>query len=317
MTISKKNVRRAFLNKGLKWGLFSIVSGGVVKSIAKSHDPSETDKVELLTPDGDLIEIEASAVEEIPATNNYDDDYNVREGMIGRKIIMVIDLARCKNARKCVSVCNKMHYLTGPNSWLKVYKRQDSKLNAPYWQPTTCQHCDRPPCVKVCPVDATFKRRDGIVLIDNERCIGCRFCMAACPYSIRVFNWGDPQQGEEVRQIPYSPETSVPARKGTVGKCDFCPDMLRKGELPHCVRACPNGVFFFGDQYEDTVTNGDETFRLSKLLQQHSGYRMWEDLGTEPSVYYLPPANRITDFEKGLDNYNEEGHPDEFYKPGN
>ena len=177
---------------------------------------------------------------------------------------------------------------------------QDAEHSAPYWQPTTCMHCDEPPCVKVCPVDATFKRQDGIVLIDSDRCVGCRFCMAACPYSTRVFNWEKPELPVEIEKKHYSCETSIPQKKGTVGKCDFCPDMARKGELPHCVSACPNGVFFFGDMYEDSVTNGPETFRFSDLIRDKAGYRLMEDLGTKPSVYYLPPVNRNFKFEDGL-----------------
>lgn len=198
-----------------------------------------------------------------------------------------------------------MHNVHPGQNWLKVLSMQDAEHTAPYWQPTVCMHCDEPPCVKVCPVDATFKRQDGIVLIDNERCIGCRFCMAACPYSSRVFNWDGPVQTltqvENEHHIS-SCETSLPEKIGTVGKCDFCPDMVRQGELPHCVSACPNGVFMFGDMNEDSVTNGAETFRLSDLLKDKAGYRLMEDLGTKPSVYYLPPVNRNFPYENGLES---------------
>jgi molybdopterin-containing oxidoreductase family iron-sulfur binding subunit len=187
-------------------------------------------------------------------------------------------------------------------NWIKVYPMQDAEKTAPYWQPTTCMHCDEPPCVKVCPVDATFKRKDGIVLIDSDRCIGCRFCMAACPYSTRVFNWEAPDNmTPELTAKPYSCESSTPQKKGTVGKCDFCPDMVREGSLPHCVSACPNGVFFFGDMNEDSVTNGSDTFRFSDLIRDKAGYRLMEDLGTKPSVYYLPPVNRNFPFENGME----------------
>ena len=91
----------------------------------------------------------------------------------------------------------------------------------------------------------------------------------------------------------------------TKGLSDFCPHSIQNGELPHCVTACPNGVFYFGDKYEDTVTNGDETLRFSKLLKDKAGYRIMEGLGTEPSVYYLPPTDRLVDFEDGLKDYNE------------
>jgi len=259
------------------------------------------EKVKLLSVNGEVIEIDRAylkPVPDMPAVSNADE----RRGMAGKSYVMVIDLARCKNLKKCQEACNHMHHVHAGQNWIKVLGMEDSDHTAPYWQPTTCMHCDEPPCVKVCPVDATFKRQDGIVLIDSNRCIGCRFCMAACPYSTRVFNWEEPGLTEEVANQQYSCETSLPQKKGTVGKCDFCPDMTRKGELPHCVSACPNGVFFFGDMNEDTVTNGAETFRFSELIKDKAGYRLMEDLGTKPRVYYLPPVNRNFPFESGLEN---------------
>ncbi len=294
-----EKTRRNFIYQGLKLGLLTAIGG---TAVAKSLRDEEM--VELMDTDGNLIKVPVSKVEEHSALKG--DDYNVREGFPNRKFVMVIDLARCKNAKQCVSACNKNHFVTGDNAWLKVYKMQDNPQSSPYWMPSLCQHCDKPACVKVCPVDATFKRRDGIVLIDNERCIGCRFCMAACPYSVRVFNWSEPEQGEVVANMEYTPDhAGAPSVRGTVDKCDFCPHMIAKEKLPHCVSACPNGVYFFGDMYEDTVTNGDETFQFSKLLRDNAGYRLMEDLGTMPSVYYLPPKDRQEDFEKGLDNYTE------------
>ena len=183
---------------------------------------------------------------------------------------------------------------------------KDSPDAAPYWFPKTCFHCDNPPCVKVCPVDATFKRTDGLVLIDTDRCIGCKFCMAACPYSTRVFNWAEPDLPEEIKCLDYSPETSVPSKLGTVEKCDFCPDMAREGLLPDCVTSCPNGVFYFGDQNEDVVSNGDETVRFSELIRDRGGYRFAEELGTEPRVWYLPPKDRLFPVERGLEDLPEE-----------
>ena len=270
--------------------------------VAGEDIPQATgEMVKLLSVDGEVIEVDRSflkPVPELPAVSNDE----ARKGIAGKKFVMVIDLSRCKNLKKCEASCNHMHHLHSGLSWLKVYPMHQSEHTAPYWQPTTCMHCDHPPCVKVCPVDATFKRQDGIVLIDADRCVGCRFCMAACPYSIRVFNWEKPDIPEELCQQPYDCETSMPHKRGTVGKCDFCPDMVRRKELPHCVQACPNGTFFFGDMNEDTVTNGAETFRFSDLIRDKAGYQLMEDLGTHPSVYFLPPVNRNFPFEKGLEN---------------
>jgi Fe-S-cluster-containing dehydrogenase component len=309
MTENNKKSRREFLAAGL-------LASSAVAGCSTSNNPfaPESDEikpsgqmVKLLSVDGEVIEMDKAflkPVPDLPAASNT----QARRGIPGKKFVMVIDLSRCKNVRACQKACNHMHGVHPGQNWIKVLSMEESAHTAPYWQPTTCMHCDEPPCVKVCPVDATFKRQDGIVLIDSDRCIGCRFCMAACPYSTRVFNWEEPILTKEEADQPYSSETSMPQKKGTVGKCDFCPDMTRMGELPHCVSACPNGVFMFGDMIQDSVTNGAETFRFSSLIKDKSGYRLLEDLGTKPSVYYLPPVNRSFPYESGLENKYKPDH---------
>jgi len=287
------------------------LAAGILTTVAvacnNNHSPFPADdiepsgvKVKLLSVDGNVIEVDKAFLKPLPHMPSVSND-EARKGMPGKKFVMVIDLSRCKNVKACQASCNHAHHVQDAQNWIKVYPMQDAQDTAPYWQPTVCMHCDEPPCVKVCPVDATFKRQDGIVLIDSDRCIGCRFCMAACPYSTRVFNWGEPDLPVDIADKPYNPETSLPQKKGTVGKCDFCPDMTRMGMLPHCVSACPNGVYFFGDMNEDSVTNGSETFRFSDLIRDKAGYRLMEDLGTKPSVYYLPPVNRNFKFDEGLE----------------
>jgi Fe-S-cluster-containing dehydrogenase component len=307
MSIDNNNAtsksRREFIAAGLLAGLAAGCGSNTNPFVPESDQsvvPSG-EKVKLLSVNGEVIEVDKAFLKPVPETPHLTNSEE-RKGIPGKKFAMVIDLSRCKNLKKCQAACDHMHHIPADQNWIKVYPMKDAAYDAPYWQPTTCMHCDNPPCVKVCPVDATFKRQDGIVLIDSDRCIGCRFCMAACPYSTRVFNWGDPELPEDVAKMDYSCETSVPQKKGTVGKCDFCPDMTRMGMLPHCVSACPNGVFFFGDLNEDSVTNGSETFRFSDLIRDKAGYRLMEDLGTKPSVYYLPPVNRNFPFESGLEN---------------
>lgn len=288
------NKRRGFIKKA---GLAGLLTGSAWAANAfETEGVEKTGKtVQLLSQDGEIVEVDEAFLKPVPDIHISPEES--REGIEGRRFVMVIDLAQCKNLRKCHDACEKMHFLSPEKEWLKVLKMQDNELAEPYWQPTMCFHCDHPPCVKVCPVDATFKRTDGIVLIDNERCIGCRFCMVACPYSARTFDWSEPEIPLEIAEMPYSPETSCPPKKGTVSKCDFCPDMTRQGKLPSCVTACPNGVFYFGDENEDAVSNGAVTVKLSTLLADRAGYRYMEDLGTKPRVYYLPPVNRAFPFE--------------------
>ena len=291
---SKTDSRRQFIKKISTGGILA-ASGLALGSLSSCKEKS-TEKTTLLTTDGKLVQVPNSEIEGMEHLHTAAPPMEARQGIPGKKWVMVVDLSKCKNAKKCVEACDKHHNLTPDRPYIKVLEMKDNEKSSPYWMPKKCFQCDNPPCVKVCPVGATFKRTDGIVLIDNERCIGCRFCMAACPYSARVFNWGNPPEGN--LDIPYSPETSLPSKVGTVAKCDFCPDMLRHNKLPHCVPACPNGVIYFGDEIDDTVTNGEETVRLSKLLRDKAGYRYMEELGTKPRVYYLPPVDRLFPFEK-------------------
>jgi len=298
--------RREFITAGLLAGLAAGCSTKNPFAPQDENIKASGEMVKLLSTDGEIIEVDKAflkPVPDVPHVSNAEE----RKGIAGKSFVMVIDLSRCKNLRKCQAACNHVHHVHPGQNWIKVHSMQDGEHEAPYWEPTTCMHCDEPPCVKVCPVDATFKRQDGIVLIDSNRCIGCRFCMAACPYSTRVFNWEAPL-ADQSSDKDYSCETSLPQKKGTVGKCDFCPDMNRMGMLPHCVSACPNGVFFFGDMNEDSVTNGSETFRFSELVKDKGGYRLMEDLGTRPRVYYLPPVGRNFPYENGMENQQNENY---------
>lgn len=208
--------------------------------------------------------------------------------------VMVIDLARCDGCGACTRGCNQEHFVPEGTEWIKVFKVQD-ELGAQYFLPSPCMQCENPPCVKVCPVGATFRRDDGVILIDHERCIGCRYCMAACPYNARSFNWAEPAHTAEELAHPYSIEEPWPHRVGVVEKCVFCAHNAKEGKLPACARACTaemgDGAIFFGDMREDAVSNGVETLPLAETLRERGGFRFKEELGTRPRVWYLPPRS--------------------------
>lgn len=286
--------RRKFLKIGLVTG-GTLAAGSLVisKILSKDKNVDSGVKKTVFTQDGKVYTADENHLQDYKVTPVTNEE--ARRGIPNKKFVMVIDEAKCDGCKKCTEACQAMHHTESDREWIKVFTMKDAAATAPYFFPKPCFHCDNPPCTKVCPVNATFKRQDGIVLIDNTRCIGCRMCMAACPYSTRFFNWSAPsaEQTASVGNIPYSPEQSVPRRMGTVEKCDFCPDMIRQGKMPACVSGCPMDVIYFGDQNEDAVTNASGvTVKLSKLLEDNAGYRHLEELGTEPRVYYLPPKNR-------------------------
>jgi len=295
-----KSTRREFLKQGLVAGAGIAAGTGLISSLLDARTSESVEKVKVMTTDGQIREVDKAQLK-LPRVSREESHY----GIPGRKFVMVIDLAKCKNARKCVEACQKGHHLPKGQEFMKIYLLQDSDKTSPYWFPKPCFHCDNPLCVSVCPVGATYKRSDGIVLVDNERCIGCKFCMTGCPYSTRVFAWKHYPEFDEDKE-PYSPEAGSPGKEGTVSKCDFCPDLIRVGKVPYCVSACPMGVIYFGDIDEDTVTNGTDTFQFSQLIKDRAGYRYLENLGTRPCVYYLPPVDRQYDVSLGFGDLNEE-----------
>ena len=207
---------------------------------------------------------------------------------------MVIDTRRIHSSadlEPMIHACNKIHNVPTLIKdkrheikwiWEEEYKHAFPDKENKYLDENTkhlpflvlCNHCENPPCVQACPTKATFKRADGIVLMDFHRCIGCRFCMAGCPYGSRSFNFKDPR--------PFITEVDpmFPTRmKGVVEKCNFCAERLAKGKNPACVDAS-NGILTFGDL-------GDPNSKVRKLLKTNYTIRRKQSLGTGPAVYYI------------------------------
>ncbi|MDO8491302.1 MAG: 4Fe-4S dicluster domain-containing protein [Dehalococcoidia bacterium] len=206
---------------------------------------------------------------------------------------MVIDLKKCDGCvtigtvPQCTNACILGHYVPKGQQWIEVYE-DDLPGGGKYFLPAPCYQCENAPCVNVCPVAATYHDKDGVVLIDHRRCIGCRLCMSACPYHRRFFNWGEPILPPEAAFAEYSPHYPVPAVKGTVIKCMFCSHLLPNGKLPFCVAGCPMKALYMGDLNEDIASNGKDVVQLSKFLSENDAFRYKEELGTKPRVYYLP-----------------------------
>ena len=210
-----------------------------------------------------------------------------------RRWAMVIDLRRCDGCQsqgtppQCTTACIEGHFVPQPMEWIETYEHEEPGGGTRFL-PTPCMQCQNPPCVNVCPVGATWSTPEGVVLIDQDRCIGCRMCMAACPYERRFFTWGTPPVPAESVFMDYSVEHQMPMQQGVVYKCDFCPDMARAGRLPFCAQACPNDAIYYGDLEEDLATNGEDVVHLSRLLAENDAFRYKEELGTDPRVYYIP-----------------------------
>jgi Fe-S-cluster-containing dehydrogenase component len=166
--------------------------------------------------------------------------------------------------------------------WTEDYSHTFPGLASPYAPPelqskpflVLCNHCDNPPCVRVCPVKATFKREDGIVMQDMHRCIGCKFCMVACPYGARSYNWLPPRDFLPQINPDFPPRTT-----GVVEKCTLCYEQLAQGLPPLCVEAS-KGALVFGDL-------NDPGSPVRAAIASHYTIRRATDLGTEPHIFYI------------------------------
>ena len=207
---------------------------------------------------------------------------------------MIIDPRKCAKAEgctDCIAACDAAHNVPQLFDrahevkwiWREPFARAFPDQASPYSEEALtdrpvlvfCNHCDNPPCVRVCPTQATWKRRDGIVMMDWHRCIGCRYCVAGCPYGSRSFNWQDP------RPHIKSLNPSVPTRtKGVVEKCNFCEERLARGEPPACVTACKEKALVFGNLE-------DAGLAVRQLLRTRYAIRRRPELGTGPAIYYL------------------------------
>ncbi len=221
----------------------------------------------------------------------------------GKRLGMVINVrafaAQPELAEKCTEVCHSIHNVPdfgNPKDEIKWiwkdkynnvfadsshYKRPGGLAEVPVL--ALCNHCDKPPCVRACPTKATFKKSDGVVAMDYHRCIGCRFCMAACPYGARSFNWRDPR-GKDENGNPFikTLNPKFPARmRGVVEKCNFCTERLAVGQIPACVEAVAGtGAMFFGDL-------NDPNSEISQILSLYYTVQRKPSLGTYPSLFYI------------------------------
>ena len=208
-----------------------------------------------------------------------------------------LNLSICTGNRRCVEACHleNNHDRSTNNSYIRVLEMKKGSLNLSngnpdythpvpaedsFYLPVQCQQCDNPPCVRVCPVEATWKEADGIVVVDYDWCIGCRYCEAACPYHARRFNWRAPT----VPPDEINPDQSYLSNRirpvGVMEKCHGCLHRTRKGLLPACVEACPTGARVFGNVL-------DPNSEIRRVLDTKRVFVLKEELGTLPRFFYF------------------------------
>ena len=233
-------------------------------------------------------------------SKKYSRDVHVRATPAKEDVLFgyALDVSRCVGCRKCVYACvEENNQSRDPQvHWISVlqmdkdkgidlmhadayYDVEEVPQKDKFYFPVQCQQCENPPCVKSCPVNATWKEPDGIVVIDYDWCVGCRCCVTACPYGARHFNWKEPS----IAQEELNPDTEYlgnrPRQIGVVEKCTFCLQRTRQGDYPACVEVCPVGARKFGNLL-------DPESEIRYILDNHRIYILKEELNTQPKFFY-------------------------------
>lgn len=207
------------------------------------------------------------------------------------------NISKCQGYMDCVNACVEENNQdrSSEMQYIRIHEHKNGQINfelakddyyhevpaeGHFYMGTQCFHCENPPCVDVCPVKATWKEEDGIVVIDYDWCIGCRYCMAACPYDGRRFNWQQPQVPEEEVNKDQHYLGNRLRKNGVMEKCTFCIQRSRNGKNPACVEACPTGARIFGNIL-------DPNSEIRWVLENKKVFRLKEDLGTEPKFWYF------------------------------
>ena len=202
------------------------------------------------------------------------------------RLALAINTGRCVGCHTCSISCKMSNNIPDGMLWNRVLTEGSDVVDGAVgvypdlsrtYLPLSCQHCEEPACLKVCPTGATYRDEQGRVEIDYDKCIGCRMCMAACPYNARTFNWDEPAR---VTGFDYG-HKDVPKRpRGVVEKCTLCKERTAEGKEPMCVACCPAGARVYGDL-------DDPTSEIAKLRKQGNVRILLEDMGTKPQVFYV------------------------------
>ena len=305
-----KKIKRGNKSKSVSRRMFLQGSAVGLASVAMPFDTADASSWEAFFQKH-FIEMSADEKRDVVMRmeKEYEEQYGVKfnikttKAIPGVKYGYGLDISRCIGCRRCVYACVKennqsrdpqIHWISvldfeKGERWVNVFEEADKYYNPKavpenghFYMPVQCQQCENPPCVKVCPTKATWQERDGIVVVDYNWCIGCRYCMAACPYGARRFNWGKPRIAKEELNPDVHYLGNRPRVAGVVEKCTFCIQRTREnpGRYPACVEICPVGARKFGNLL-------DPESEIRYCIENKRVFRIKEELNTYPKFYYF------------------------------